>query len=119
MFWKDPGKRLHHPRKSKAASPGNPHTGTSQGAGWGLTDSEVGQLCEVVPGTRHFDKIVQDMHSVELQALGLVHRAQDVLWKRTGRVRRGHGERREQELCPLHPQTLTTFSSPLQLCEAG
>lgn len=55
----------------------------------------MGQLCEVVPGTRHFDKIVQDMHSVELQALGLVHCAQDVLWKRTGRVRRGHGERRK------------------------
>lgn len=47
-----------------------------------LTDSEVGQLCEVVPGTGHFHKIVQDVHGVKLQALGLVHGAQDVLCSR-------------------------------------
>lgn len=42
----------------------------------------MGQLREVVPGTGHFHKIVQDVHGVKLQALGLVHGAQDVLCSR-------------------------------------
>lgn len=52
-----------------------------------LTDSEVGQLREVVPGTRHFHKIIQHVHGVKLQAFGLVHSAQNVLWVQ----KRAHG----------------------------
>lgn len=44
-----------------------------------LTNSEVGKLGQVMPGTRHFHKIIQNMHSVKLQAFGFVHSAQNVL----------------------------------------
>lgn len=49
-----------------------------------LTDSEVGQLCEVMPGAWHFHEIIQNVHGIKFQAFGFVHGPQNVLWNKNG-----------------------------------
>ena len=72
-----------------------------------LTNSEVGQLCEVVPGTRHLHKIIQNMHSVKFQAFGFMHGAQNVLWNKKraqldgGLAGEGTREEKKSGLFPL------------------
>lgn len=101
LLLEESSKKPHHPTRSKASQGRIPIQLLKRILSMTiLTNSEVGQLCKVVPGARHFHKIIQNMNGIKFQAFGFVYSTQNVLWnknKNTPQHQKGARNEEKQE----------------------